>query len=150
MSPCCPAWCLWILPQADRVPLSFPGPYTGSSTTLWSSSWRWTRSSLMTAHSSSGRRKTSTTTVCRRAQDAHRPFDLSFNSQPLQDRIASYHSTISKEHPVYVCSKMSLVLCLGLWELDRDESCDLCQRVPIADRTLAQVHSFLSGHAQFK
>lgn len=37
----------------------FPGPSTASSTTLWSSSWRWTRSSLMIAHNSSGLRKTS-------------------------------------------------------------------------------------------
>lgn len=35
------------------------GPSMASSTTLWSFSWRWIRSCLMTAHSSSGLRKTS-------------------------------------------------------------------------------------------
>lgn len=37
----------------------FTGPFMASSTTLWSFSWRWIRSSLTIAHSSSGLRKTS-------------------------------------------------------------------------------------------
>lgn len=41
------------------VPAVHAGPSTASSTTLWSFSWRWIRSCLMTARSSSGLRKTS-------------------------------------------------------------------------------------------
>lgn len=55
------------------VPAVRAGPSTASSTTLWSFSWRWIRSCLMTAHSSSGLRKTS-----RRALFVH-PKDSTFS-----------------------------------------------------------------------
>lgn len=55
------------------VPAVCAGPSTASSTTLWNFSWRWIRSCLMTAHSSSGLRKTS-----RRALFVH-PKDSTFS-----------------------------------------------------------------------
>lgn len=47
---------IWLLRVSVCV---FAGPSTASSTMLWSFSWRWIRSSLTIAHSSSGLRKTS-------------------------------------------------------------------------------------------